>query len=93
MNWTWSYFLVKYKNVTKSLSNSHAILLSQNIIYMISRLNVSFHKVSWQLNDSELRRSEKIENIAGLTKLAGENIDEFVVHIKNGYDWRLKSQR
>ena len=44
-------------------------------------------------NDIELRRSEKIESIAGLTKLAGENIDEFVVHIKNGYDWRLKSQR
>ena len=44
----------------------------------------------WNL---DLRRSEQILNLAGLTRQAGDTVDEFVVHVRNGYDWRINTKR
>jgi hypothetical protein len=39
----------------------------------------------------ELRRAIKIRDIEGLTKALNEKTSEFVIHVKNDYDYRMET--
>ena len=41
---------------------------------------------------SELRRTIVIKQLAGVTKALHEKSYEFVVHVKNDYDYRMETQ-
>ena len=39
-----------------------------------------------------MKRSIKIESLAGLTRSLHKTSKEFVIHVNGGYDYRLKSE-
>ena len=63
--------------------NKYTIKQDRSLI--ITNLNV------YNFKRKKLRRVVPIENLAGLTKLLKSDSQEFVIHVKQDYDYRLES--
>ena len=63
--------------------NKYTIKQDRSLI--ITNLNV------YNFKRKKLRRVVEIEKLAGLTKLLRPDNQEFVIHVKQDYDYRLES--
>jgi len=60
-------------------------LIKQERTIVVTNQNVyNFHK-------KKIRRHVNIKDLAGLTKALNEKSSEFVIHVKNDYDYRMES--
>jgi len=60
-------------------------LIKQERTVVVTNLAIySFHK-------KMMRRHIEIQNLAGLTKSLNEKSSEFVIHVKETYDYRMES--
>ena len=65
--------------------NKYTIKQDRSLI--ITNLNV------YNFKRKKLRRVVEIEKLAGLTKLLRPDNQEFVIHVKQDYDYRLMSEQ
>lgn len=65
--------------------NKYTIKQERHMI--ITNLNV------YNFKKKKLRRRVPIERLAGLTKLLRPDNQEFVIHVKQDYDYRLLSEQ
>ena len=63
--------------------NKYTIKQERSLV--ITNLNI------YNFKRKKLRRVVPIENLAGLTKLLKSDSQEFVIHVKQDYDYRLES--
>ena len=61
--------------------------IKQDRSLVITNLNI------YNFKKKKLRRVVPIEKLAGLTKLLKSNSQEFVIHVKKDYDYRLLSEQ
>jgi len=47
--------------------------------------------LSWLIFNIEIQRAITIEKLVGVTKSVSEPTGEFVLHIKDEYDYRMRS--
>jgi hypothetical protein len=72
--------------------------MKQERTLVVSNLNIyNFHRKSklypLAVTIEELRRTILIKDLDGLTKALNEKSSEFVVHVKNDYDYRMETAR
>lgn len=71
--------------------------MKQERTLVVSNLNIyNFHRKSKFYSTlivwfEELRRTIKVKELEGLTKALNEKSSEFVVHVKNDYDYRMET--
>ena len=63
--------------------NKYTIKQERSLV--ITNLNI------YNFKRKKLRRTVSIGNLAGLTKLLKSDSQEFVIHVKQDYDYRLES--
>ena len=81
------YSLRQSANGTSTLSSKKGSLLFLTWTFIISTKRVRLS----QYILSELRRAIKVTELAGLTKALNEKSTEFVIHVKNDYDYRMET--
>ena len=64
--------------------------MSPTLTYTTSTRKVGYFKL--KSDDVEVRRVIPIVELAGLTKALHEKSWEFVIHVKNDYDYRMESK-
>jgi hypothetical protein len=71
--------------------------MKQERTLVVSNLNIyNFHRKSkspqtLNITTEELRRTIKVKELEGLTKALNEKSSEFVIHVKNDYDYRMET--